>query len=617
MRMGGEGMELKRQLGLIDVISISSGAMLSGLFILPGLAYMISGPGVIVSYLLAGLLAITGMLSQAELTSAMPKAGGAYFFVSRSMGPSVGTVYGMITWLSLCLKSAMELFAVSIFAAVFFSFNMQLVAVVLCVVFLAVNLFGVKEAGWIQSALVIIIISSLVFYIFKGMPHVHAGLFEPFASNGIHGIVAGAGFLFVSFGGLLKIASIAEEVKDPGKILPRGMIISLAIVGLIYVSAIFITIGVLPSGALSGSLTPVSMGAQAILGSKGELVFHLVAILSILTAANAGIMAASRYPLALSRDGLLPEVFTHINNRFNTPHVSIVITGALIVCALFFKLEFIIKAASSVLILTYAFSCISIIIMRESRLQNYRPHFKTPLYPWIQIVGIFGFGALLFQTGIASMIIVLLILMSGGVLQWYYGSIGINKEFALLHLIERVSERDYTDHVLETELKQIIHERDNISRDRFDHLIDECSLLDIDRSMEKQDFFDLVAGSLTEKLGVKQAKLRKMLLEREEESSTVLSPFLAIPHVLIKGRNVFEILIARSREGIVFSGEFPRVHAVFVLIGTKDLRSVHLQSLAAIAQIFQDPDFEKRWMEAKNEKVLRDIIHLSQRKRQT
>ncbi|HPR51178.1 MAG TPA: amino acid permease, partial [Deltaproteobacteria bacterium] len=326
-------MELKRQLGLIDVISISSGAMLSGLFILPGLAYMISGPGVIVSYLLAGLLAITGMLSQAELTSAMPKAGGAYFFVSRSMGPSVGTVYGMITWLSLCLKSAMELFAVSIFAAVFFSFNMQLVAVVLCVVFLAVNLFGVKEAGWIQSALVIIIISSLVFYIFKGMPHVHAGLFEPFASNGIHGIVAGAGFLFVSFGGLLKIASIAEEVKDPGKILPKGMIISLAIVGLIYVSAIFITIGVLPSGALSGSLTPVSMGAQAILGSKGELVFQLVAILSILTAANAGIMAASRYPLALSRDGLLPEVFTHINNRFNTPHVSIVITGALIVCA--------------------------------------------------------------------------------------------------------------------------------------------------------------------------------------------------------------------------------------------------------------------------------------------
>ena len=610
-------MKLKRQLGLLDVISISSGAMLSGLFILPGLAYMISGPGVIMSYVLAGLLAITGMLSQAELTSAMPKAGGAYFFVSRSMGPSVGTIYGMITWLSLCLKSAMELFAVSIFAAVFFNLNMLFVAVVLCVVFLVINLLGIKEAGGIQSVLVIAIIVSLIVYVFKGTPQVHAGNFEPFAHGGVHGIVAGAGFLFVSFGGLLKIASIAEEVKDPGTILPKGMIISLAIVGLMYVSVIFITIGVVTPEALSGSLTPVSIGAQAFLGSTGWVVFHIVAILSVLTAANAGIMAASRYPLALSRDGLLPEMFSHINNRFNTPHVSIIITGVLIVSAMFFKLEFIIKAASSVLILTYAFSCIAIIIMRESRLQNYRPHFKTPLYPWIQIVGIFGFATLLFQTGIASVMIALLILLSGGLLQWYYGSIGINKEFALLHLIERVSERDYTDHVLETELKEIIHERDNISRDSFDHLIDECSVLDIEGPMEQQDFFDLVAGSLAEKLNVKQARLKKMLVEREEESSTVLSPFLAIPHVIIKGSDVFEILIARSREGIVFSEDFPRVHAVFVLIGTQDTRSVHLHSLAAIAQIFQDADFEKRWMNAKNEKSLRDIIHLSQRKRQT
>ena len=347
------------------------------------------------------------------------------------------------------------------------------------------------------------------------------------------------------------------------------------------------------------------------------MVFQIVAIFSILTAANAGIMAASRYPLALSRDGLLPEVFTHINNRFNTPHISIFVTGVLIVAALFFKLEFIIKAASSVLILTYAFSCISIIIMRESRLQNYRPHFTTPLYPWIQIVGIFGFAILLFQTGITSVLIALTILIAGGVLQWYYGGIGVNKEFALLHLIERVSERDYTDHVLETELKEIIHERDNISRDRFDHIIDDCSVLDIDEPLEQQEFFDLVADALAEKLKMRKGRLKRMLIEREEESSTVLSPFLAIPHVIIKGRDAFETLIARNRGGIVFSEEFTRVHAVFVLIGTKDTRSVHLQSLAAIAQIFQDADFEQRWMNAKNEKTLRDIIHLSQRKRQT
>ncbi len=610
-------MNLKRRLGLLDVVSISSGAMLSGLFILPGLAYAISGPGVLVSYLLAGFLALTGMLSQAELTSAMPKAGGAYFFVSRSMGPSVGTIYGLITWLSLCLKSAMELFAVSVFAAVFVGSVMPGIAVVMCLLFLAINLFGVKEAGWIQTVLVFAVCAALAFYAFRGISQVNVNYFTPFAPDGLHGIVAGAGFMFVSFGGLLKVASIAEEVKDAGTVVPRGMMMSLAIIGVVYLCIIFITVGVVSPSWISGSVTPISLGAGEFLGSAGGFVFQIVAILSILTAANAGIMAASRYPLALSRDGLLPEIFSHINDRFNTPHISIVATGILIICSLFFKLEFIIKAASSVLILTYAFSCISIIIMRESRLQNYRPHFRSPLYPWVQIVGIFGFGVLLFQTGVTSVIITLVILFAGGFLQWYYGGIGVNKEFALLHLIERISERDYTDHVLETELKQIIHERDNISKDSFDHLIEECPLLDIDEPMGKEEFFDLVAESLTGRTGMKQTQIKRMLMEREQESSTVLSPFLAIPHVIIRGRGVFEVLIARSSSGIGFSEEFPCVHAVFVLVGTRDTRPLHLQSLAAIAQIFQDADFEKRWMRVKNEKSLRDIILLTERKRQT
>ncbi|HOO46492.1 MAG TPA: amino acid permease [Deltaproteobacteria bacterium] len=609
-------MELKRQLGIYDVVSISSGAMLSGLFILPGLAYAITGPGVLVSYLLAGLLALAGMLSQAELTSAMPKAGGAYFFVSRSMGPSVGTVYGVITWLSLCLKSAMELSAATIFAAVFLSLDMHIVAVGLCMVFLAINLFGVKEAGWIQSVFVCIIIAVLSLYVFKGLPHVTIPYFTPFAHGGLHGIVSGAGFLFVSFGGLLKIASIAEEVKDPGRIIPKGMMISLAIIVMSYVCVIFVTIGVVPPSELSGSAAPVSHGAGLFMGGAGGSVLRIIAILSILTAANAGIMAASRYPLALSRDGLLPEIFLRINPRFNTPHISIAMTGALIVTALFFNLEFIIKAASSVLILTYAFSCISIIIMRESRIQNYRPHFRSPLYPWVQIFGIFGFAALLFQIGIMSVVIAATIILMGGLLQRYYARIGLNREFALLHLIERLSERDYTDHVLETELKQIIHERDNISKDRFDNLIEECLLLDLDRDLQKDDFFDIVADAFAERLDIRQGKLKRMLLEREQESSTALSPFLAIPHVIIKGRNTFDILIARSIPGIRFSDEFPCVHAVFVLIGTRDTRHYHLQSLAAIAQIFQHKDFERLWLSAKNEKALRDILVLTERKRQ-
>jgi len=610
-------MQLQRKLGLIGVISIASGSMLSGLFILPGLGYAISGPGLLVSFILAGFLAVTGMLSQAELASAMPKAGGAYFFVSRSMGPSVGTVYGLITWLALCLKSAVELVAVAIFASFFFNINQNLIAICICISFLGINLVGVREAGRVQAVLVLLILASLSIYVIGGIRSVWVENFVPFANNGMHGIVAGAGFIFVSFGGLLKIASIAEDVQNPGKILPKGMILSLILMIVVYVAVLFITIGAVSHADLTLSKTPISLGALAFMGSPGQSLFHLVAIASIITAANAGIMSASRYPLALSRDGLLPEIFATTNNRFNTPHLSILVTGLLIIVALFFRLNLIVKAASSVLILTYAFSCISIIIMRESRLQNYQPHFSCPFYPWVQIIGILGFGFLLFQISVMGVSITLCIMAIGGLIHWYYGKTGVNKEFALLHLIERITEREYTEHALETELKHIIHERDNITKDAFDHMIEDCTIMDIDHAATKEDLFEIIADSMAQKLGIRKSRLYRKLLEREAESSTALSPFLAIPHVITREKHIFEILIVRNKQGIKFSEIFPQVHAVFVLIGSRDTRHMHLQALAAIAQIFQRSDFEHKWLEAKNINSLRDMILLSKRKRQT
>lgn len=108
-------MKLKKELNLLDVFCIASGAMISsGLFILPGLAHAQAGPAVVVSYLLAGLLAMTGVLSIAELATAMPKAGGDYFFITRGMGPAAGTVAGLLSWLSLSLKSSFALVGAAI-----------------------------------------------------------------------------------------------------------------------------------------------------------------------------------------------------------------------------------------------------------------------------------------------------------------------------------------------------------------------------------------------------------------------------------------------------------------------------------------------------------------------
>ena len=620
-----EQKSLKKGLGLLDVFGITTGAMLSsGLFLLPGLAHAKAGPAIFISYLIAGLLATIGMLSQAELASAMPKSGGAYYYVTRSMGQGVGTVYGLITFLSLSLKSAFELVGMATFAKIIFEviylnpladFYLKVIAAFLCLVFVGINFFGVKMAGKIQVFLVLIILPVLFFYVIVGFPKINFLHFQSFIPYGFNSILATAGFVFVSYGGLLKVASLAEEVKDPGKILPRGMILSLLVVILCYSLVILVTIGLLKPSELNTSLTPLSDGAYVSLGLSGSLLMSFLALLAFSSAANAGIMGASRYPLALSRDKLLPPFFGRIHEKYQIPYNAVISVGIIMLITIFFDLDLIIKAASTVLILTYIFSCLANVIMRESRLQNYQPKFKAPWYPWLQIIGFLGFIFILIEIGLKGLIVTLIFITIGFFIYWFYGRIRSNQEYALLHLIERITAKELTNNSLETELKEVIRERDEIIMDRFDNLIEEATVLDLEEEMSLDDLFSLIAETLNSRLQMSKEDLGRLLIDREKESSTALSPDFAIPHIIIYGQKIFDILLIRSKAGVAFSEIASKVQAIFVLVGTKDERNFHLQSLAAIAQIIQDPDFYKKWMAAKNKNSLKDLILLGQRRR--
>jgi mannitol/fructose-specific phosphotransferase system IIA component (Ntr-type) len=285
------------------------------------------------------------------------------------------------------------------------------------------------------------------------------------------------------------------------------------------------------------------------------------------------------------------------------------------VVAIFVSVEIIVKAASSVLILTYLFACLANIILRESRLQNYQPAFRAPLYPWVQLFGIAGFVFLLVQIGVEALLMSLILIITGLFVYWFYGRIRATREFALLHLIERITAKELTTHSLETELKEIICERDEIVKDRFDHLIEDCPVLDCDEAMTADVFFRRAADTMASRLHVSSEELNQLFLTREKESTTVLNPDLAIPHIVIDGEHEFDILLARSKRGIYFSETAPAVHTVFLLVGTKDERPFHLRALAAIAQIVQDPHFEEKWERAKSVEALRDLVLLGKRRR--
>ncbi|KPK44517.1 MAG: hypothetical protein AMJ65_02820 [Phycisphaerae bacterium SG8_4] len=609
-------MKLKQDLGLLSVFCIASGAMISsGLFILPGLAYARAGPAVIISYLLAGLLSLPGMLSIAEMTTAMPRAGGDCFTVIRSLGPGAGTVAGLLSWFSLSMKSAFALVGISIFTALIVDANLQLLSVLFCIVFLAINLTGIKRAGRTQIGLVIALLALMIVYIVVGLPKVRIENLSPFAPKRLAPILFTTGFVFISYAGLLKIASVAEEIKNPVRNIPLGMILSLLVVSLLYALMVFVTAGVVEPAVLSRSLTPISDGAEAFMGRTGQIILGLAAIFAFLSTANAGIMTAARSLVPLSRDGLLPQSLARINRRFGTPHNSLLLTAGVIIPALLLKLEILVEAASVVLVLTNILSCLSVIILRESRLQNYQPKFRAPLYPWLQVGGIAGLVFLIFEMGLEALLITVLLIVGGLFVYWFYGRIRATQEYALLHLIERITAKELTTHSLESELRDIIRERDDIIKDRFDNIIEDSTVLDTVQSLPLKDFFRQVADAMSPRLNIDSADIFKLLVEREQQSSTVLSPFLAIPHIVIDAEHKFDVLLARCREGIRFSDKDPKIHAVFVIMGSRDERNFHLHALAAIAQIIRDPNFETKWVNAKGKEGLRDVVLLGERKR--
>ncbi len=232
------------------------------------------------------------------------------------------------------------------------------------------------------------------------------------------------------------------------------MILSLLVVGICYALMVTVTVGILEPDALRGTLTPIADGALAVMGRAGWIAMAVAASLAFLTTANAGILAGSRYLLALSRDGMLPQSVGNVGPRFHTPHVAILVTGALVILPLFVDLYVLVEAASVGLILTNMFSLLSVIILRESRLQNYRPTFRAPLYPWLQIVGLVGFGFVILEMREEAFMISAVLAVAGFCVYWFYGRPRVQHQSALLHVIQRLTSRRLVDGTLEAELKR-------------------------------------------------------------------------------------------------------------------------------------------------------------------
>ena len=629
-------MILKRKLGFWDVFCIATGAMISsGLFVLPGQAFKYSGPAIVLAYALAALMVIPALLSKAELATAMPRSGGSYFFIERSMGALPGTLAGLAAWLSLALKSAFAMIGIGAFAQLIWphtsltpgewEWMVKGIAVGCCLIFAALNVLSVKVAGRFQVAMVAGLLVVLAVFVVAGVPNVkqHPN-FDNFMVKGFGNLFATAGLVFVSFGGLTKVASMAEEIRNPGRNIPRAMFLAYVTVALLYVAATFVVVGVSDSAELArgpnGNMTPLSSAAVGFLGRPGLILLSVAAIAAFVTTGNSGIMAASRSPMAMSRDGLLPPVLHKVSRRFETPYVSIFLTtGFMIFMITVLSIRDLVKVASTMKLILFLLTNVAVLVMRGSRIQNYRPLYRSPLFPWMQLVGIGLYAAMIAiltaKLGLAPLLTTAAFAVAGTT--WYivYVRPHSSRESALVYMVRRVVAKEMYRSKLEEELREIALERDGVIRDRFDRLIQNCEILDLPEQISSDQLFAAVAQRLAGRLNIDEATLVQKLKEREAESTTVVQPGLAIPHVVVDGEGLFDILLVRCRAGVVFSGKQEPVHTAFVLAGSPDERNYHLRALMAIAHIVQEGGFGQRWLDAPKAEHLRDILLLSDRER--
>jgi mannitol/fructose-specific phosphotransferase system IIA component (Ntr-type) len=223
------------------------------------------------------------------------------------------------------------------------------------------------------------------------------------------------------------------------------------------------------------------------------------------------------------------------------------------------------------------------------------------------MIGIVCYIFLIFEMGTVSL------LVTGGFIVvcylWYtlftHGK--TMRKSALIHIVERATAKDIAGDSLGSELREILRERDNIIEDKFDKLVRKCEIIDLSEELSLNEFLSLVANRLAKRLSMDKKKLHALFVKREKESTTEMRPGLAIPHIIVEGEHRFELLIARCRSGVSFVETSPPVYVAFILIGSRDERNLHLRTLAAIAQVVQDENFDKNWLNAKDTEELRDI----------
>lgn len=436
-----KGKGLKKVLGAFELTMLGIGAIIgTGIFVLTGVAAAdYAGPGLMLSFIFCGITCAFVALCYAELAAMIPVAGSAYTFGYVGLGELWAWIIGWDLILEYVVAVAAVAvgwsgYIVSLLKAAGISIPdaicnapgqkggiVNLPAILILAVITALLIKGVSESAKLNNILVVIKLVCVILFIVLGIGHVKTANWNPFLPYGVNGIFKGAAIIFFAYLGFDAVTTAAEEVKNPQRDLPIGILASLGICTVLYIIVSGILTGMVPYQNFHNNAAPVAFALEQVGINWGSAIVSVGAVCGISSVLLVMTFGATRILFSLSRDGLLPQVFAAVHPTFGTPIKSTVLVGVMtMVLSGFVQIGRLAEMTNIGTLAAFCVVCASVMVLRKKRPDVARP-FSCPAVPTVPIIGIIFCLYLIYSLPNFTKMVFVIWLLIGFVIYFGYG----------------------------------------------------------------------------------------------------------------------------------------------------------------------------------------------------
>jgi basic amino acid/polyamine antiporter, APA family len=371
---------LRRDLGLIDAIAIGFGAIIgAGIFVVTGVAAGIAGPALLAGLFIAAIAATANALSSAQLAALYPQSGGTYEYGYRVLNEWAGFAAG---WMFMASKTAaagtVALGLAGYLDALVPGLQPRVMAVGAIILFTMLNYFGVRRSSTANLMIVAVSLGALLIFVGAGAGAFRTMNLQPFAPAGLRGTLQAAALLFFAFTGYARIATLAEEVRDPGRNIPLAIAITIGGAVLLYGAVALVAVGSIGTAAMAETAAPLYVAAQAFPARWVATVVAIGGITAMLGVILSQLLGLSRMAFAMARNGDLPAGLAYVHPRFGSPARAVLLIGAVAaVVAATGTLRGVAAAASFTILVYYGIANVAALRMPQ------HARLVPDLVPWV------------------------------------------------------------------------------------------------------------------------------------------------------------------------------------------------------------------------------------------